>query len=66
MNWQNILAVVLGTTFVAFFAKIYSQYKYDQKKLIDLEYKDEKQKAKDAVKNDSIDTIIARISKRFK
>lgn len=66
MNWQNILAIFLGTTFVAYFAKMYSQYSSDKKKLIDLEYKDEKQKAKDAVKNDSISDIIARINKRFK
>ena len=66
MNVQQIIAIVLGVTFVGFFAKMYSQYKDQQKKLIDLEYKNEKNEIKAAVKDDSIDTIIARISKRFK
>lgn len=66
MNWQAILAVILGTSFMAFFVKLYSDYKDQHKKIIDLEYKNEKSEVKEAVKNDSIDSVIDRIRKRFR
>ena len=66
MNWQNVLSIILGTSFMAFFVKIYSEYVDNKKKLIDLEYKDDKTKIKEKVKDDDIDTILDRISKRFR
>jgi hypothetical protein len=66
LNWQAVLAAILGTSFVAFFVGFYRSYLRDKKKLIDLEYQKDKSDIKEKVKNDPIDSVIDRIRSRFK
>ena len=60
------IAVAISTFFIGLFGKFYMSYKNRSKKLIDLEYKDDKAKIKEEIKDDSIDTVIDRINKRFR
>lgn len=64
-NWAYLIAVTVSAILIGLFVRMWTMLNESNKKVLDLEYKDEKNESKEKHKDDSIDTIIARLKSKF-
>lgn len=65
-SWGLVIGILSVTGLIGFIIKLIYEGLSKDKKIIDLEYKKQKQEIKNEAQKDSIDTIIKRILDRFK